>query len=235
MLRFAHVFCVLRLLMSIRRSVADGLLPTVEFSLAGPQLTDVTEAVADLDQMVSTQTQELKLQLLHDWSHAFAQGNRKIDDAFRIARKRGASRNVPFLDGAFDVARVFRVNVEHMGDIADTTEFFKLYRNDVNGSMAQFFSAEAKAFGIVVDQIVAIVRAALRLPHETEAFLDTSSLGFKVVAPEGVYPSPVAIVEDFESRRAIHFSWALEFLLRLNHDLCERLKNVVQRHLHEDT
>ena len=58
-----------------------------------------------------------------------------------------------------------------------------------------FFSAEAKSFGIVVDQIVAIVRAALRLPHETEAFLDTSSLGFKVVAPEGVYPSPVAIVE----------------------------------------
>ena len=63
------------------------------------------EAVADLDQMVSTQTQvacvcmcvrplgpwckrllhfqELKVQLLHDWSHAFAQGNRKIDDAFR--------------------------------------------------------------------------------------------------------------------------------------------------------
>ena len=102
--------------------------------------------------------------------------------------------------------------------------------------MAQFFSAEAKAFGIVVDQIVAIVRAALRLPHETEAFSDTSSLGFKVVAPEGVYRSPVAIVEvtpshhctrdvivwktcrcvlqDFESRRAIHFSWALEFLLR---------------------
>ena len=163
--------------------------------------------------------QELKLQLLHDWSHAFAQGNRKIDDAFRyvshafvtevnvttrpttrpvmtrIARKRGASRNVPFLDGAFDVARVFRVNVEHMGDVADTTEFFKVYRNDVNGSMAQLFSAEAKAFGIVVDQIVAIVRAALRLPHETEAFSDTSSPGFKVVAPEGVYPSPVAIVE----------------------------------------
>ena len=52
---------------------------------------------------------------------------------------------MPFLDGAFDVARVFRVNVGHMGDIADTTEFFKVYRNDVNGSIAQFFSAEAES------------------------------------------------------------------------------------------
>ena len=44
----------------------------------------------------------------------------------RLARNRGASRNVPFLDVAFDVARVFRVNVEHVGDVSDTTEFSSL-------------------------------------------------------------------------------------------------------------
>ena len=80
--------------------------------------------------------------MLQDWSQALVQGSQRIDDAFRyvhlafltfrlaafllnprLARNRGASRNVPFLDVAFDVARVFRVNVEHVGDVADTTEF----------------------------------------------------------------------------------------------------------------
>ena len=64
----------------------------------------------------------------------------------------------------------------------------------MNGSMAPFVDAETKAFGIVVDQIVAIVRAGLRLPQASESFLDASS-GFKVVAPDEIYPSAVAVVE----------------------------------------
>ena len=64
-----------------------------------------------------------------------------------IARNRGASRDIPFLDDAFDVARFFLVNVRIEDDVLDSD------RNGVTESMAQFFSVEAKAFAFVVDQV----------------------------------------------------------------------------------
>ena len=130
--------------------------------------------------------EELKLQLLNDWQQALTEGsgNRYVSLVWRYLRCSDGSiatmfvdiddckeqwcvKGHFFLDDAFDVARVFRVNVRIEGDVLDATEttWLNPWRNSSVQKRKLLLSSYTK--------FVAIVRSGLRLPHANEAFFWT--------------------------------------------------------------